>query len=105
MNSNGKDASIPYLRMEMDRMQASCDARHGDYSVRLSRLERRSQLLFGDDDSRTPGILGQIREGQSENKAIAISVKKKVTGLEIKLAGIVAVLQIVMAVAMHFITK
>lgn len=90
---NNSDTPTPIWRHEADRIEAQCDDRHQTYSNRLNRIEARQQQLYGDPETRTPGVLKHLQDGIAENKLIGLSTKKEIQGLKLKLAALMALIQ------------
>ena len=93
------------FQTEVQRVEAQCDERHQVYSTQLNKANGRLQQLFGDSDTKTPGLLHSIQKGQ-EDLSIGLSeVKKKVQGLEVKLAIITSVIMVIVQVVYHYVSK
>jgi hypothetical protein len=90
---------------EVQRVEAQCDERHRHYSKRHNKTERRMQQLFGDDDTKTPGLLYSIEKNQAALKDDVAAVKTEVQGLKLKLAVITSVIMILVQLGYHFISK
>lgn len=96
---------VPTPFTELQRVEAQCDDRHHVYSRHHAKANGRLQQLFGDDDTKTPGLLNALQKGQEELSTGLKEVKKKVHGLEFKLAGISSLVMILVQIAYHFATK
>lgn len=92
-------------KFELDAVEKECDERNRRTGARFGKIEGRQQQLFGDPATKTGGILAQLQAGQEENKQIALSTKKEVTGIKVQLGGLLIALQIVIWLLSTYVVK
>lgn len=84
--------ALPVWKTELDRVETQCDKRHAEKSRHINKIKGRQQQLFGDESTKTPGILHDMRGDISD-------MKKSLSGVVVKQAVLVAILTLLVNAA------
>jgi len=90
-------------KYELDAVEAECDHRHRESKTRFVHLEKRDAILWGDKDTKQGGRVEAIEKKQDEQGDDIKYIKKAVSYINIKLAGLTVTVAFVMQLAWKYL--